>query len=312
MLKISKNKTLNSKNEILDDLMHFIAIVQAGSLNKAAAQNNVSTATLTRRLQKLENHLGCRLLHRSPRGIKLTLEGETYLEHCQPQLASLQQTLQDIQNDMTEPSGLVRVLAPTNLAVMVLSDFWRDFLLRYPLIQLDLHLDNRNEDLLQQGADLALRVGEQSRSNYMQRHLAKVTMGIFASADYLARQPKITKPADLYEQEWLIARPLSCFTLTKGDEQVEIRLQTHKIQVNEISLCVQLASQGLGLCYVPRLYTPEVANGKLLAVLPDWQLPTRNIYAIWQTQKKLPARVRVLVDELIVFMKEKKVVLGIP
>ncbi len=297
---------------MLDDLKLFIAIVQAGSLNKAAAQSNISTATLTRRLQKLENHLDCRLLHRSPRGIRLTVEGETYLEHCQPLLTNLQQTLQDIHSDMTEPSGLVRVLAPTNLALMVLSDFWRDFLLRYPLIQLDLHLDNRNEDLLQQGADLALRVGEQRRSNYMQRHLAKVAMGIFASADYLARQPKITKPADLYTQEWLIARPLSCFTLTKGDEQVEIRLQTHKIQVNEISLCVQLASQGLGLCYVPRLYAPEVAKGKLHPVLPDWQPPIRNIYAVWQAQKRLPARVRVLVDELLVFMKEREMSPGIP
>ncbi len=166
---------------MLDELKLFIAIVQAGSLNRAAAQSNISTATLTRRLQKLENHLGCRLLHRSPRGIRLTLEGKTYIERCQPLLSNLQQTLQDIHNDMTEPSGLVRVLAPTNLAVGILTDFWRDFLRRYPLIRLDLHLDNRNNDLLQQGADLALRVGEQSRSDYIQRRLTSAPMGIFAS-----------------------------------------------------------------------------------------------------------------------------------
>ncbi len=293
---------------MLDELKLFIAIVQAGSLNKAAAQSNISTATLTRRLQKLENHLGCRLLHRSPRGIRLTLEGETYIERCQPLLTSLQQTLQDIHNDMTEPSGLVRLLAPTNLAVTILVDFWRDFLRRYPLIRLDLHLDNRNNDLLQQGADLALRVGEQSRSDYIQRRLTSAPMGIFASADYLASQPEIITPEDLNQQRWLVARPLSSFTLAKDDKKVEIRLQSYTIRVNEIRLCVKLASEGLGLCYVPRLYVSEAAGGKLQPVLPDWQPPVRNIYAVWQAQKELPARVRVLVDELIVFIRERRAV----
>ncbi len=288
---------------MLDDLTLFISIVQAGSLNKAAKQRNIPAATLTRRLQKLENSLGCRLLHRSPRGIKLTGEGETYLERCQPLLSNLQQVLQDIHGDMTNPCGLVRVLAPLNLATTVLSDFWTNFLLRYPLIRLDLRLDNRKDDLLEQGADLALRVGEQRRADYIQRRLASAPMGIFASAEYLAKHPKITTPDDLSRQIWLVATPLSSFTLTKDATKVEVRIENRKMQVNEIRLCVELASRGLGLCYVPLLYAPEVASGKLQPVLPDWQAPVRNIYAVWQAQKQLPARVRVLVDALIALFR---------
>ncbi len=247
--------------------------------------------------------MGCRLLHRSPRGIRLTQEGETYFARCQPMLTTLQQTLQDIHSDMTEPSGLVRVLAPSNLAVTVLGDFWADFLQRYPLIQLDLRLNNRNDDLLQQGADLALRVGEQHQSSHIQRRLADVSMGIFAAPDYLAKQPTITNPDDLYRQTWLVAVPLWHFVLTKGDEQVDIRLQNASMQVNEIGLCIKLASQGLGLCYVPsNLCMAEIADQKLQPVLPDWQPPTRTIYAVWQGQKQLPARVRALVDALAAFL----------
>lgn len=291
---------------MLDDLEHFVAIVQAGNLSRAAKQRHIPTATLTRRLQKLESRLGCRLLHRGPRGIRLTQEGEAYYARCQPLLAHLTQTVQDIRHDTTEPSGEVRVLAPANMAVTVLADFWADFLRRYPHIQLDLRLDNHNDDLLQQGADLALRVGEQQHPNYQQRHLSQVPMGIFAAPNYLANHV-ITSPDDLAQQAWLIATPLTQFTLQKGEDSQKIHLQNNCLQVNEIRLCVKLAARGLGLCYVPKtLCRAELADGRLRAVLPDWQAPQRDIYAVWQAQKQLPARVRVLVDALVAFMKNER------
>lgn len=293
---------------MLDDLSLFITMVQAGSLSKAAQQRGIPAATLTRRLQKLEARLGCKLLHRNSRGLKLTQEGERYFERCRPLLAHLQQAVHDIHSDLTEPVGTVRILAPVNLAVSTLADFWAEFMLQFPMLQLDLQLDNRNDNLFEQGADLALRVGKQHNPNYVQRRLARVATGVFASPDYLKRHPPIAHPDELLAHDWLVAIPLSRFTLTHHEESVTVHVQQAsmrvRIQVNEVRLCIHLACQGMGLCYVPlSLCQSQVNNGDLVRVLPQWKTPTRDIYAVWQGQQQLPARVRVLVEALTEFFQ---------
>lgn len=296
---------------MLDDFSLFILIAQVGSLQQAAKQANIPAATLTRRLQKLEGKLGCKLLHRSPRGIRLTAEGEIYFDKCQSLIENLQQNIQDIQHNNNQSKGTVRVLAPINLSI-VLADFWSDFLSQYPDINLVLSLNNRNDNLLEQGADLALRVGKQQDSNLIQKRLASVPMCIVASEKYLQNNPPIQCPNDLFQHHWLIAQPLSVIDLTdrESGKEVRIRLQNNnhrmRLQVNEISLCVSLAKQGLGLAYIPENQCQrELQNGGVIQVLPNWKLPSRDIYAVWNTQKYLPLRVRVLIDALADFMMMK-------
>lgn len=289
---------------MLDNLTLFVAIVQAGSLNKAAEQCNIPAPTLTRKLQKLEAQLGCKLLHRSPRGLRLTQEGQRYFQRCRPLLATLQQAVHDIHSDLTVPGGTVRLLAPINLAVLTLADFWADFMQQFPMLQLDLQLDNRNDNLFEQGADLALRVGSQNNPNYIQRRLGRVATGVFASPDYLAGHAPIIHPDNLLAHDWLVAVPLSQFTLKHGNESIAIHVQQAKMQVNEARLCIELASRGLGLCYMPlNLCQPHLSSGALVQVLPQWQTPIRDIYAVWQAQQQLPARVRVLVEALAAFFQ---------
>ncbi len=297
---------------MIDDLVLFIKIVEAGSFSRAAQQLAMPPATLTRRLQKLEAVLNCQLLHRNPRGITLTQEGERYFERCQPLLGSLLQAVDEVHYDITEPSGHLRVLAPMNLAVSTLKAFWGDFLRRYPTIQLDLRLDNRNGNLLEQGADLALRVGKQDDSSLIQRRLTQIrTMGVIASPLYLENH-EIHSPHDLFSQAWLLALPLSEFTLTRHEESVNIRPECPRLQVNEIRLCIELARQGLGLSYVPLNQCEDALNkGELIHVLPEWKTPVRDIYAVWHKQKQLPARVRVLVEALADYMENWSLTLNI-
>ncbi|MDO5639883.1 MAG: LysR family transcriptional regulator [Neisseria sp.] len=288
---------------MLDDMALFAAIADAGSLNRAAQQHGIPAATLTRRLQKLETQLGCRLLHRSSRGLRLTAEGAEYYERCAPLLAALQQTAEEIRADIAEPRGRVRLLAPVNLAVLPMMDFWADFLRRFPEIRLDLQLDNRAADLLTQGADLALRVGKPGNPAYMQRRLASVPTAIVAAPEYLAAHAPITAPQDLYEHDWLLAQPLAAFTLRRDGVQADISIRHARMQANEIRLCMQLAVRGLGLAYLPQNQCrAELDNGSLVQVLPQWQAPVRDIYAVWLAQKNLPARVRVLLDEMAAFL----------
>ncbi len=292
---------------MLNDFSLFITIAETGSLHKTAEKLHIPISTLSRRLQKLENHLGCKLLHRSTNGLTLTVEGEIYYERCQPLISTLEQNIEEIHTQTNQTSGTIRVLAPINLALLY-TDFWSQFLAKYPDVDLILSLNNHNDDLLETGgADLALRVGKQKDSSLKQKRLATTATSIVASPQYLAKQPVINHPNELYDYDWLVAQPLSRFTLTNSSthENINIHLNKVRFQVNEIRLCIALATQGLGLCFVPMSQCKDELNkGKLVTVLPQWQTPSRDIYAIWQGQKHLPLRVQVLIEELISFAED--------
>ncbi|MBR0573243.1 MULTISPECIES: LysR family transcriptional regulator [Pasteurellaceae] len=290
---------------MLNNLSLFVTIVKSGSFQKAATQMNIPTSTLTRRLQRLEASLDCKLLHRSSRGIKLTQEGETYFEKCQPILAMLEQNIQDIHQHTTQASGTVRVLAPINLSLFM-ANFWYDFLIKYPDIDLILQLNNCNDNLLEQGADLALRTGKQNNANLIQKRLATTPTCIVATKEYLQNNTPIHHPLDLQHHHWLVAQPLSNIVLTneKTDERVHLTIPKARLQVNEVSLCIDLVKQNLGLSYVPEiLCQTELKKGELIKLLPTWQIPERTIYVLWNEQKQLPKRVKVLVEELVAFFE---------
>ena len=296
---------LNSKNEMLDDLSLFIAIVGAGSFNRAAQQQNIPAATLTRRLQKLEESLGCKLLHRNSRGLKLTQEGQRYYDRCQPLVRALLQNTHEIKEETTQVKGQIKILAPMNLAIFPLKQFWNTFLQRYPEIELELQLDNALDDLMVRGADLALRVGKMANSAYIQKRLGSIQTCIVASPDYLDLH-LIQTPQDLDQQDWLLASPLEQLELRQHQHSYTFKIQSYRLKVNEISLCVNLAEQGLGLSYVPLTQCEDALNsGRLKRVLPDWQLPIRDVYAVWQAQKVMPARVRVFIEELAEFFQQQ-------
>ncbi|WP_066568591.1 LysR family transcriptional regulator [Snodgrassella sp. CFCC 13594] len=290
---------------MLDDLDYFTHIVHAGSFNTAAQQIGTSAATLTRRLQKLEQVLGCKLIIRHARGIKLTPEGRRYYDACLPLLSALNQTTQDLHAHITQPAGKIRVLAPINLAVTPLAEFWPLFLQTYPDIELELILDNRNDKLLAQGADVALRAGHQADSTLIQKRLTSTATAIVAAPSYLSQHPKIIEPTQLKSHRWLVATPLNTITFQRGTETQHFSIPSGRFAANEIRLCVQLAASGLGLAYLPVLQCQaELASGLLQRVMTEWQSPPRHVYAVWPAQSILPARVRVLVDALTQYFKQ--------
>ena len=148
---------------MLDDLALFIAIVEAGSLNAAAEKEGLPTATVTRRLQKLEAGLGYRLLHRSARRTMLTAEGTQYYEQCRPLVQALRQATLRLDATLGAIEGSIRVLAPVNFASEILAPAWASFLEQYPRVQLELELSNevRSEER---------RVGKECRSRWSPYH----------------------------------------------------------------------------------------------------------------------------------------------
>ena len=297
---------------MLDDLALFVRIVEGGSLSAAAQTLAIPAATLTRRLQKLEQQLGCRLLSRSARRLQMTSEGRQYYEQCRPLLQALQQTTQALDLTQHKVAGLVRVLAPINLANGVFRPCWARFMQKYPEVQLELKLSNLQEDLVGSGADLALRAGEQMDSSFNQRRLGEVSWVIVASPAYLQQNGELQSPYELAGHQLILAEPMTRWQLKhKGSGEVFNLQGQARFRVNEISLAVHMAKESTGILYCP--YTTcseELASGALQQILPDWQADSRAIYAVWSQQRYLPARVRALLEHLLDFAAQEPLLNG--
>lgn len=290
---------------MFDDLALFVAIVESGSLSAAARRAGLPPATVTRRLQQLERQLGCKLLHRSARRMLPTPEGQAYFERCSPLLQSLAQATQNLEQSLTQVQGTVRVLAPMNLAKGLLLPVWQEFLARYPGVQLDLRLSNLREDLLEQGADLAIRVGSLADSSLTGRRLGHAAMGLLASPDYLAQAAPINGPPDLAGQRWIVADPLRQLRLAHS-QTGEVYSQSlygtaMRGMVNDVAIAAAMAASGLGLLFAPLWACASyLEQGSLVPVLPQWQAGSHDISLLWP-QHHLPARVRALIDLLLEF-----------
>lgn len=292
---------------MLDDLALFIAIVEAGSLNQAARRLGLPTSTLTRRLQRLEQELGCRLLHRSARRMTPTPEGWQYYERSRPLVHSLQQAVEQLDDSLREVKGLLRVLAPINLANGVFADAWSGFLSRYPQVRLELLLSNQTQDLHASHADLAIRTGEQPDSQLQQRKLGEVGVRLVASPAYLRDRPPPATPADLDRHDIVVAEPLTFWAFRHRDSGERLELSpAGRLRVNDLGLAVDAACKGMGILMCPlNVCQARLAGGELVEVMPDWRLPTRAVYAVWPQQRHLPARVRALVEHLAGFAADQ-------
>lgn len=294
---------------MLDDLALFVSIVETGSLSAAARKAGMPAATLTRRLQKLEAQLGCRLLHRSARRLLPSSEGWQYYERCRPLLQSLQQATEALDATLHRVAGTVRVLAPVNLANSILRPAWAGFMQCYPDIRLELQLGNLQEDLLASGADLAIRAGEQADSTLNQRRLGVTRTTLVAAPDYLAQAEPLTMPEQLARHALLLAEPLSGWVLrhrVTGERYALPPPASPRLRVNEMEVAVDMAKAGLGILYCPITHSHAgLGSGALQRVLPEWTTESRPIYAVWPQQRHLPARVRALLDHLLEFARHE-------
>lgn len=291
---------------MLDDLALFVAIVDAGSLNAAAAKEGLPTATVTRRLQKLEAALGYRLLHRSARRTQPTAEGIQYYEQCRPLVQALRQATLRLDATLGAIEGTIRVLAPVNFASEILAPAWASFLEQYPKVQLELELSNQVQDLVGSGADMAIRIGALADSTLTQRKLCDVKLALVAAPAYLARHGTPRTAAELATHATIATLPLREWLLQDPATGTPTVLHPEpRVRVNEVRLAVMMAEAGLGIALAPELQCHAgLQAGTLVRLLPDWVKRQRSVYAVWSQQRYLPARVRALLEHLAAFTAE--------
>jgi len=290
-----------------DDLNLFIQIVQHQGLAKAAIKLNMSAATITRRLQKLEQTLNTQLVHRSARQFILTPEGQNYYQTYAPLFEQLEASKNALDMESQETCGSLKVFTPTNISLGFLQPMWSGFIKQYPDIRLELQLNNQREDLLAAKADIALRIGPQSDSQLYQKKLGSLSTLFVAAPSYIEQKGE---PKTLEELEWhtLLA------THTLPNWQLN-QMSTGKSCVyhpkistltNDISLITQFVCDGLGVSLLPiNEARNHLASGRLVHILKDWKGPERELFAVWSTGRLLNPRAKRLKEYMQDYIKLK-------
>ncbi len=285
----------------LADMIAFIRVVESRSFTAAAERLSLSKSVVSRRLTELENRLGTRLLNRTTRSLSLTPAGQTYFERARAILADVEEAEQAVAELGRDPRGLLRVNAPMSFGTLHLAPAVADFMSRHPNVELDLELTDRFVDLVEEGWDIAVRIGRLRDSSLIARRLAPSRLVTVASPAYLARMGTPERPEDLTRHECLLyttpSNP-SVWPFRVEGEVRSVRVQG-RMRVNNGDAILEAVRAGLGLAVLPTFMThADLRSGRLVTVLDSYEAADFAIHAVWPHHRHLSPKVRAFVDFL--------------
>lgn len=279
----------------------FVAVVETGSFVKAMGVLGISKAAVSRHVAELEQHLETRLLQRTTRRLSLTAEGQRYFERCKEVLAAVQEAESEIRSRSGEAYGRLRVCVPYSFGILHLAPLWGAFLAQNPQVQLDVVLSDRMVDLVEEGYDMAVRVGILADSALISRKLATTRMVMCASPTYLQRHGTPQTLQEISRHEVIVythAARTDEWTFDGPDGRETVRLHA-RLFANNGDTCRIAALDHQGIIIHPDFMLHEdLKRGDLIEILPHYRAGERNVYALYPTRKLLPIKVRRLVDYL--------------
>lgn len=286
--------------EPISDAAVFVCVVDAGGFTAAARRLELSKGAVSKYVGRLESRLGTRLLHRTTRRLSVTEAGERFYRRAQAALAELNDAELEAADHSGAPRGHLRVSAPTFYGAEILARHLRTFRLRYPDISLDLELDNRLVNLVEERFDVAIRMSALQDSSLVMRRLAEISLVACASPDYLLRRGKPETPADLGRHECLIyllaprAHEWTFVDATGARYTVEVR---GSLATNDDHTLRRAAMDGQGILRMPSLFVREaIERGALVQLWPDDACPAVTLAAVYPSRRELPRKVRTFVD----------------
>ena len=280
----------------------FLQVFDAGGFSAAARQFGRSKALLSKYVTDLEDYLGVRLMNRTTRKLSLTEAGEAYYREASGLLQQLDDLDSTIADQTTEPRGLLRVSAPRNFGETTLAPAILEYLRKYPKVTLDLRLEDRYVDLVDEGIDVALRISTLADSSLIARKIADMHVIAGASADLLERVGTPKHPEDLRHLPCIVDVNLqgqSNWRFTEDGKTISVPV-TGPLRVNSPLAARTAAEMGLGFVVLPSyLAEPAVARGALVPVLTEF-LPTgQTLQAVYPHRRHLAGKVRALIDHLV-------------
>ncbi|WP_298014609.1 LysR family transcriptional regulator [uncultured Castellaniella sp.] len=280
----------------------FREAAERDSFAEAGRRLGLSPAAVSKNIAELEAHLGTRLFHRTTRSKALTEEGRIYLEHVARGLDALAAADEALGLAQAVPSGVLRVSAPMTVAMTWLSARIPEFLQRYPDLRLDLRLDDRRVDIVGEGFDLAIRGSDRLEdSSLVARRLTDMAHVLCAAPAYLRARGAPASPAALKGHECVrfsLSGHADVWTFRKGARIEQVSVESRYSVSSSLAVCDALRA-GFGLSLVPRPYVErDLREGRLQAVLRDWQTVTTTLYAVYPSRRHLTPKIRVFLDFL--------------
>lgn len=282
----------------------FVRVVEAGTFTKAADTLDVPNATVTRLIQALEQELKVRLLHRTTRSVTVTPEGATYYERVIRLLADLADIEASASQSLAKPSGRVKVETAAAIGSLVivpsLAEFYRDF----PEVEIDLGAGNRRADLVAEGIDCAIRMGEVTEQMLVARRIGEFHFTTCATPEFLAVHGTPATPEDLRERPTIgmssarSGRPLP-FRFANAAGDVDLQLP-HRLVVNDTNAYLAAGLAGLGIIQAPAYAVHSaIQGGHLVPMLGEWHTPGFPVHVIYPPNRYLSAKVRVFIDWIV-------------
>jgi DNA-binding transcriptional LysR family regulator len=292
----------------IETLAAFVAVARSGSFTTAAAQLGVSKATVSKRVAALEAELGLPLLHRTTRQVVPTDAGDRLLAQAAPALDSLARAREDLRDDQDEPTGLIRLTAPVSYGVQTITPSLTALLLRHPRLQIAASFTDKPVDLLAEGFDLAIRIGELPDSSLRARRLGSIRRLLCASPSYLAAHGQPACPADLRNHRCLHytwRQSGTTWSFPTEDGGLESIPVTGPVMVDSGEALRCMALGGLGIAQLPdHIVADDLDNGRLVPILEDYPEAPRTVWAVLPPGRQMSNKVRLLVDFLVEQIKE--------
>jgi DNA-binding transcriptional LysR family regulator len=286
----------------LKQIETFVAVAAKGSLTAAAQAEGVAPAVIGRRMDALEARLGVKLLQRTTRRLSLTHEGSAFLENCQRLVAEFNAAEASVSAGGVKASGHLRITGPAGFGRRHLAPLVPAFLARHPDVSLSLNLSDRVVDLVNEGFDCAVRVGDLPDSSLVGVRLADNRRLCVAAPAYLQRAGVPATPADLARHQCLTlsseASQTRGWAFTAAGELTHLR-PAGRLDCSDGQVLHEWCREGLGIAWRSTWEVQaDIASGRLVTVLDDYAAPPNGIYAVFPSARHLPLRVRLWIDFL--------------
>ena len=283
----------------LEDMAMFVRIVEAGSITKAAEQLNIAKSAVSRRLKELETRLGSQLISRTTRQSNLTQAGEQYYQKVSNILNEVDALNEASSGAPTRIEGTLKMTAPLSFGLLHLKDVIDEYANQHPNLNFELDFSDRHTDLVEEGFELAIRIGEMQDSSYQAKRISLIRHTLCASPEYLDKMGTPKTVEDLANHEFLQYSLSKSNTIELTDEQgkkhqVDVN---SKIKINNGDFLRDMAVKGHGITFLPTFITYQtVASGELVPILQQYQLPMLTAYAVYPKNRFLSQRCRYFID----------------
>jgi DNA-binding transcriptional LysR family regulator len=284
------------------DLVIFTKVVETESFTKAGNLLGFPKSKISRRISRLEEHLGSQLLQRSTRAVTVTQDGALFFEYCLRSLGVLRDGERALQTLHCNPQGVVRIAIPYVLGHNLVGPLLAAFLEQYPDVRLVSVLSDDGVGLLRNGFDVALTVGPLADSGLFAAKLGTTECGAFGAPEYFERKGMPQNYVELPRFDLLAAGTHDRshkWTLHRGDDSVSVEFSP-KLVCNDLTLLHHAVTSGLGIANLPAfLCKHDLVEGRLVEVLPGWRTEDMSFFALFEDPKAVPVRVRTLIDFLV-------------